>query len=124
MEFVNYFTGQDSRPLVCMENFVLLLSPMAPHIAEELWQALGHSESLAHTPWPAYDPKHIQESTVEIPVQINGKIRGRITVPVAAAEEEVKQAALADPRVMKYVEGGSIRKMIIVPKKLVNIVVG
>jgi len=105
-----------------MENFVLLLSPMAPHISEELWQALGHGESLAQASWPVFDPEYVRESTVEMPVQINGKVRGRVIVPVHAANAEMEQAALADPRVKKYLEGTSIRKVIIVPKKLINIV--
>jgi leucyl-tRNA synthetase len=124
MEFVNYFTSQDTRPLVCLESFVLLLSPMAPHISEELWQALGHPESLAYAPWPAFDSKYVQESTLEMPVQIKGKLRGRITVPVDATEDEIKQAALDDSRVKKYLEGSSIQKVIVIPKKLINIVAG
>jgi len=124
MEFVNYFTGQETRPAQCMEQFVLMLSPMAPHIAEELWHVLGHSESLAYVSWPAFDARYLQESEVEMPVQINGKIRGRLTVPANSTEDEVKQAALKDPKVQKYLEGSSIRKMIIIPKKLVNIVAG
>jgi leucyl-tRNA synthetase len=121
MEFVNYFTGQDKRPRVCMEAFVLLLSP---HISEELWQALGHPDSLVYAPWPAFDSKYVRESTVEMPVQIKGKVRGRITVPVDAAEHEIKQAALDDSRVKKYLEGSSIQKVIVIPKKLINIVTG
>lgn len=124
MEFVNYFTGQESRPLSCMNSFVLLLAPMAPHICEELWQVLGHSESLAYESWPVFDPKYVEESTVELPVQINGKVRGRITVPADAGQEDVKQAALADSKVQRYIEGASVRKVIVVPRKLVNIVVG
>ena len=124
MEFVNFFTGQETRPMLCMETFVLLLSPLAPHIAEELWQALGHAESLAHAPWPEFNPQYLQESVVEVPIQINGKVRGRVTVPVNAAEDEVKQAALADPRVRKYLEGSSVRKVIVIPKKLISIVAG
>ena len=124
MEFVNYFTGQDSRPLSCMNSFVLMLAPMAPHICEELWQILGHSESLTYESWPVFDPKYVEESTVELPVQINGKVRGRITVPANAGQEDVKQAALADSKVQRYIEGASIRKVIVVPRKLVNIVVG
>jgi leucyl-tRNA synthetase len=124
MEFVNYFTSQDSRPMLCMETFVLLLSPMAPHISEELWQALGHSESLAYAAWPEFSSKYLQESVVEVPIQINGRVRGRVTIPVNAAEDEVKQAALADPRIKKYLEGNSIRKVIVIPKKLINIVAG
>jgi leucyl-tRNA synthetase len=124
MEFVNYFTGQETRPFLCMEAFALLLSPMAPHIGEELWSALGHSTSLAHAPWPVFDSKYVEETTIEMPVQIKGKVRGRITVPVDFAEEEVKKAALADPRVKRYLGGSSIRKVIVVPKKLINIVTG
>jgi leucyl-tRNA synthetase len=123
MEFVNYFTGQDSRPYSFMESFVLMLAPMAPHISEELWQAMGHSESLAYAPWPAFDPQYIQESTVEVPIQINGKVRGRITVPAGASKSEIEQAALADPRVKKHIEGSSIQKLIVIPNKLINIVV-
>jgi leucyl-tRNA synthetase len=122
MEFVNYFTGQDSRPHVCMENFVLLLSPMAPHICEELWQALGHAESLAYAPWPVFDARFVQEDTIEIPIQINGKIRARITVSANATNTELEKAALADPRVKKFLEGNTVRKIFIVPQKLINIV--
>jgi len=124
MEFVNYFTAQDNKPYVCMENFVLLLSPMAPHIAEELWHTLGHSESLAFESWPAFDPKYVQESTIEIPIQINGKVRARIMVAADATNSEMEQAALTDSRVKKYLEGRAVRKVIVVPKRLINIAVG
>ena len=97
---------------------------MAPHISEELWQCLGHSESLAYAPWPKFDPKHVEESTVELPVQINGKVRGRITIAVDAVNSEVERIALADSKVKKYLEGKTVRKVIIVPGKLVNIVAG
>jgi leucyl-tRNA synthetase len=95
---------------------------MAPHIAEELWQVLGHSESIAYAPWPGFDPKYVEESTIEMPVQINGRVRGRIILAANATNEEMEQAALADPRVIKYLEGSAIRKVIVVPKKLINIV--
>jgi leucyl-tRNA synthetase len=124
MEFVNYFTGQDSRPSACMESFVLMLAPMAPHIAEELWQVLGHPESLAYAPWPSFDPKYVEENVIEMPVQINGRVRGRIAVAVNANSKEIEQRALADPRVLKYLEGNPVRKVIVVPKKLINIVTG
>lgn len=75
MEFVNYFNKQSVRPRAAMEAFVLLLSPMAPHIAEELWQLLGHKATLAYEPWPVHDPALTVEDTVEIPVQIKGKLR-------------------------------------------------
>jgi leucyl-tRNA synthetase len=124
MEFVNYFTSQEIRPQSCMESFVLMLSPMAPHIAEELWQVLGHSESIAYATWPSFDPRYVEESMIEMPVQINGRVRGRIIVASNAGNEEIEQSALADPKVIKYLEGSAIRKVIVVPKKLINIVAG
>jgi leucyl-tRNA synthetase len=122
MEFVNFFTNQDARPRSCIESFVLLLAPLAPHLAEELWQALGHTKSLAYEPWPAYDDRYIREDTVEIPIQINGRLRSRLVVPLSAGKAELETAALADPRVKKHLEGSAVRKVIIVPRKLINIV--
>jgi leucyl-tRNA synthetase len=124
MEFVNYFTGQNARPRICMEAFVLMLAPMAPHICEELWQALGHRESLAYASWPGFELQYTQDKTVEIPVQINGRLRGKISAAVEATNSELEQAARADSKVQKYLEGLTIRKVIIVPNKLVNIVAG
>ncbi len=124
MEFVNYFTAQEVRPRICMESFVLLLAPMAPHISEELWQALGHAESAAYAPWPVFDSRHTREATIDIPVQINGRVRGRIVVPAGAAEDEIKQAALSDIKIKKHLEGRALRKVILVPGKLVSIVAG
>jgi leucyl-tRNA synthetase len=123
MEFVNFFTGQDSRPKSCMEPFVLLLAPLAPHLAEELWQALGHAESLAYAPWPAFDEKYTREDTVELPIQINGRLRSKLIASITASKEELEAAALADAKVRKHIGGGVIRKVVIVPRKLINIVV-
>jgi leucyl-tRNA synthetase len=123
MEFVNYFTGQEDLPRRCMDEFVKLLSPMAPHIAEELWQALGHSESVYYVRWPAFDPKYVRETTIEIAIQINGRVRGRITVSANASKDELEQAALADPKIKRYLEGSSIQKVIVVPGKLINVVI-
>ncbi len=81
MEFTNAFTGQDVRPRSAMETFTLLLAPMAPHVAEELWQVLGHGESLAYAPWPTFDPALLKDEEVEVPVQVNGKLRGRVVRP-------------------------------------------
>src|SRR5262249_20378343 len=80
MEFVNFFTSEEVRPKSAMETFALLLAPMAPHIAEELWQILGHEETLAYEPWPRFEPALIKDDIDEIPVQLNGKLRGRIVV--------------------------------------------
>ena len=122
MEFVNFFTGQDTRPLPIMKQFVLLLSPMAPHLCEELWSILGGASSLAYEPWPQFDDALTVESTVEIPVQIMGKNRSRITVERGMAKDELEAAALADDRIKELIDGKTVRKVIVVPDRLVNIV--
>ncbi len=124
MEFVNFFTAQNVRPKSCMEAFVLLLSPLAPHLSEELWQALGHQHTLAYEPWPSYDEKYTRDDMLELPIQINGRVRDHIVVPAGASRQEVERAALDDARIRKHLEGKTVRKVIIVPQKLVNIVVG
>ncbi len=123
MEFVNliFRAGEISKGQA--ERFVLLLSPMAPHIAEELWERLGHDESLAYEPWPAFDEQMIVEETLELPVQVNGKMRGRISVAADADEDAIVAAALADEKVAKFTEGKEIIKKIVVPGRLVNLVV-
>ncbi len=123
MEFVNFFTSQTSRPLACMEKFVLMLSPFAPHLAEELWQAIGQPASLAYETWPAFDEQYTRDDTIEIAVQVKGRVRARIMVAAAAGNAEVEQAALSDPHVQKHIGGAHIRKVIVVPGKLVNIVI-
>jgi leucyl-tRNA synthetase len=124
MEFVNYFTGLQVRPRACIEPFVLMLAPLAPHIAEEMWQALGHQASIAYEPWPTYDPNLTREDTVEVPVQINGKVRSRIVIAADAAREEMERAARSDAKIQTALEGKSVKKVIVVPAKLVNLVVG
>lgn len=104
------------------ERFVLLLSPFAPHLAEELWERLGHQESLAYEPWPTWDSAMLVEETIEMPVQLNGKVRARITIASDAGQAEIEQAA--QKAVENLTEGKSLRRIIVVPKKLVNIVVG
>ena len=105
------------------ETLVLLLSPFAPHLCEELWERLGHRDSLAYAPWPAFDPAALHEAEVLLVVQVNGKVRARITVPAAAGEEQVKAAALEDEQVKKFVNGQPVKQVIVVPRRLVNIVV-
>lgn len=124
MEFVNFFTGQDARPHSCMETFVLLLAPLAPHLAEELWQALGYPDSLAFEAWPAFDEKYTREDTIEFPIQINGRLRSRLVASINATREELESAVLNDPKVTKYLGDATVRKVIVVPKKLINIVAG
>ncbi|MGD9645871.1 MAG: leucine--tRNA ligase [Pirellulales bacterium] len=122
MEFVNYFTKLTPRPRACLEPFVLLLSPFAPHLAEELWQALGHGESLAYEPWPTWDEAAIRETTVEVPVQISGKVRSKIQVAADASRGQLEAAARADERVQELLAGQTVVKVIVVPKRLVNFV--
>ncbi len=120
----NEVTGLLAIPRELAENFALMLAPFAPHIAEELWSHLGHTKTLARRPWPTFDPAKLQASTMEIPVQVNGKLRGRITVAADAAEEAILAAAGADPAVKQWTDGKTVRKTLYVPQKLVNFVVG
>ena len=107
-----------------LTSLVILLAPFVPHAAEELWEGLGEVGTLSLVSWPSYDPDAAADEELTIVVQVNGKLRDRITVPVAATEEELRSAALATERVRPLVDGKSIRKVIVVPGKLVNIVVG
>ena len=123
MEFVNFFTRQSVRPRSTMESFVLLLSPYAPHIAEELWRVLGHDQTLAYEPWPDFDEALTKEETIEIPVQINGKVRARVTIPADADEEQTESTARSDARITELIGTKTVVKVIVVPGRLVNFVV-
>ena len=123
MIFVNEAQAWDRLPKALLSTFVLILSPFAPHLAEELWSRLGHAESLARAPWPAWDEAVLQEDEFEIPVQVNGKVRGRIRVPAAADEAAVVAAALACPEAAPFFAGKEIKKKIFIPKRMVNLVV-
>jgi leucyl-tRNA synthetase len=107
-----------------LESLVLLLAPIVPHICEELWQRLGHAELLSSTPWPDYDPAAVVDEEVLVVVQVNGKLRSKITLPAGMDEDALKAKALADEKVQPFLEGLQVRKVICVPGKLVNIVVG
>ncbi|MDB5291834.1 MAG: leucyl-tRNA synthetase [Phycisphaerales bacterium] len=120
----NSVTGLSPLPRELAETFTLMLAPFAPHLAEELWSGLGHSKSLARRPWPIYDPVKLVESTLELPVQVNGKVRDKITVPATADEESILTAAEGAEKVRPWIEGKAIKKRLYVPKKLVNLVVG
>lgn len=124
MEFVNTFTGQEVRPKSAMETFTLLLAPFAPHISEELWEALGHSRTLAYEPWPTYDPELLTDADVELAVQINGKVKGRIVVPADALETEIVEVAKGKPGIAELLQGRTIQKTVVVPGKLVSFRVG
>jgi leucyl-tRNA synthetase len=105
------------------EKLLLVLSPYAPHLAEELWRRLGHPESLAHEPWPAWDEAYILEESVEMAVQVMGKLRGKVLVPRDATREQVLEEARASPNVTRWLEGKSVVKEVFVPGRLVNFVV-
>ena len=106
-----------------VEKFLIVLSPFAPHLAEELWARLGHGQSLAYEPWPQADASLLVEDTVEIVVQVNGKVRGRVRVPVAAAQDVVSAAARNEASVAGHLAGKTVRKEIFVAGRLLNIVV-
>jgi len=107
-----------------LKTVVLLLSPIVPHVCEELWQMMGGKEkSVIHIPWPSYDEAILETETVELVVQINGKLRGKFRVPSDIEEEALKQLITADGKIQQYVAGQTIKKYIVVPKKLVNIVI-
>ncbi|MDP3704224.1 MAG: class I tRNA ligase family protein, partial [Candidatus Omnitrophota bacterium] len=115
----------DVKPLpnAAVESLILLLSPLAPHIAEELWQRLGHTKSLAREPWPRYDAKALEQSEVLMVVQVNGKVRARITVPTETSDDALRQTVLAHEQVKKFLDGQTVKQFIVVPKRLVNIVI-
>jgi leucyl-tRNA synthetase len=126
IELNNYVTkvygSTPGTPRAVAEPLVLLLAPVAPHIAEELWSRLGHDESLAHGPIPQAQERYLVEDTVEYPIQINGKVRTRVVVPSSAGPDEVRAAALAQARSATLVDDEEPRKVIVVPGRLVNVV--
>lgn len=123
MVFVNAATQATTVSKETMKTFLRMLSPYAPHIAEEIWQRFGEAELIAYAPWPTHDPDVLKREEVTIVVQVNGKLRSRIELPVDATNEEVEAAALADDRIQKHIEGKTVRKFIVVPNRLANIVV-
>jgi leucyl-tRNA synthetase len=123
MELTNHLTRLDIRPRSVLEPFVLVLSPFAPHLAEELWHTLGVQGTLAYQPWPKYDPSLTKSDEIEVPLQVNGKVRSKLTVPADVTDEALRKAALADPRLLESIAGRTVRKVIVVPRKLVNVVV-
>src|SRR5262249_15477912 len=105
-----------------VETTLLLLGPFCPHVTEELWEQLGHRESLFKQRWPVADPAALQKTQVTVVVQVDGKVRGRLQVGVDAADEQVRQLALGDDRVKPWVERRRVEKVVVVPNRLVNIV--
>ena len=131
MELVNEVTGfepqdgKDLKVLKCaVENVLLLLSPFTPHIAEELWEAIGNGPFISGRTWPLWDEELAKDDEVELVIQVNGKLRGKIMIPVGLPDEEAKKLALADQRTREFIGEKAIRKVIVVKGRLVNIVVG
>jgi leucyl-tRNA synthetase len=129
MVFINEAMTWTSLPASVLRDFLILLQPFAPHLAEELWSKLNAAyqsgpSALAYAPWPAFNPQLLTEEVVEIPVQVNGKLRDVIKVPVDAPAAEMEAAAKNSEKVKPFIDGKVIKKVIVIPKKLVNIVVG
>jgi leucyl-tRNA synthetase len=123
MEFVNVCTPLERRPRAILEPFVTILAPFAPHLAEELWEILGRRAPVSLAPWPVAEDRWLRDETVEIPVQIQGKLRGRVVVPADADADAMKAAALADPKIADQLVGREIVKVVAVPGRMVNFVV-
>lgn len=123
MVFINEASKQEQIPEEYVAGFVQLLAPIAPHMMEEIWQVLGHDESISYVPWPTYDESKLIENEVEIMVQVNGKLRGKITVPRDTPQDVVEKLARDNEHVVKFINGKEIRKVIVIPNKIVNIVI-
>ena len=122
MVFVNEFSAAKELPREAAEAFVKMLACFAPHAGEELWQILGHNASIAYEPWPQYDEKFLVIDEKEILVQVLGKPKARIMISVSASKEEIEKIALSNPDVQKAIAGKEVKKIIIVPGRLINIV--
>jgi leucyl-tRNA synthetase len=123
MIFVNAFTNAETLPISAMQTFLVLLNPFAPHVSSELWEKLQLHGDITDQPWPTYDEKFLVEDEVEIVIQVNGKLRDRMMMSISATGDEMKAAALANPKIAELIAGKTVRKVVVVPKKLVNIVV-
>jgi leucyl-tRNA synthetase len=113
------------RPVLreALETLVCLLNPFTPHVCEELWARLGHAEGLVRQAWPVFDAAAVKEDAVELAVQVNGKVRGRVVVAREASEDQIRVQALAEPRVAEHVQGKQMVKFVVVPGRLVSMVV-
>jgi len=124
IEFVNLATKSGGLTRDQISSFAVMLSPFAPHLAEELWSKLNDQSTIAHEPWPAVNAALLRDDEIELPVQINGKVRGKITVPAGADAKALEKAVMQDAKITQFLEGKSIRKVVAVPGKIINIVAG
>ena len=122
MEFVNELTKLEKRPKDAIEALLQVLNPFAPHLTEEAWQALGHTETLFHAPWPTYDESCLTEDTVEIAVQVNGKIKARVDIAVDMPTKDIETLALDIESVKTAISDKDVKKIVVIPKRMVNVV--
>ncbi|WP_314067121.1 leucine--tRNA ligase [uncultured Vagococcus sp.] len=122
MVFVNEANKQEVLPYEYVEGFIQLLAPVAPHISEELWEITGHEGSLSYVPWPTFDEAHLVEDEIEIVIQVNGKVRAKVTIPRDMDKEQLEPLALDNELIKEQLDGKTIRKVVVIPNKLVNIV--
>ncbi|MEZ4740832.1 MAG: class I tRNA ligase family protein, partial [Flavobacteriales bacterium] len=120
---VNELSSLKCNKRAVLEPLTIILAPFAPHIAEELWQKLGHTESITTAPWPAFDEQHLVEDSFSYPISFNGKTRMLLDFPAALSKEEIEAQVMANPEVQERLEGKAPKKVIVVPKRIVNIVV-
>ncbi|MCB5722474.1 leucine--tRNA ligase [Pediococcus acidilactici] len=123
MVFVNEAYKADALPMVYMEGLVKLLSPIVPHVAEEIWQIMGHEETITYEAWPTYDESKLVQDTVQVILQVNGKVRSKVEVEKDLDQAELEKIALADERIQQWTAEKDIKKVIVIPNKIVNIVV-
>jgi leucyl-tRNA synthetase len=107
----------------CVDALIVMISPFAPHMAEELWHMMNHPEPLQQAAWPAFNSELAKEDQLVVPIQVNGKVRGRITVATGTSDQELQERALAEPTVKTYTEGKTIKKVVVVKGSLVSVVV-
>jgi leucyl-tRNA synthetase len=122
MVFVNEAYKADALPMVYMEGLVKLLSPIIPHVAEEIWQIMGHEETITYEAWPTYDESKLVQDTVQVILQVNGKVRSKVEVEKDLDQAELEKIALADERIQQWTAEKDIKKVIVIPNKIVNIV--
>lgn len=123
MEFLNAAARSETLPITIIKTYLRLVGPFAPHIAEELWERLGEADFIARAAWPTYDPALLIDETMEIPVQVNGRLRTVLTVDRSIEQNALEQLALTDPTVMRYIEGKAVQRVIVVPGRLANVIV-
>jgi leucyl-tRNA synthetase len=123
MIFVNEFLNLELKPRAAMETFTKLLAPFAPHIAEELWAKLGHAGTIAYEPWPQFSAEKMKRDTVELVIQVNGKVRAKLNVEPGLSDERLRALALEEPGVRRHIDGKAIERVVVVKNRLVSFVV-